>query len=188
MRVGIDLDTWKLTLCASGPDVVLFEQAKIRERGHSLFDAVQGIPSALAFAFSRLGVVVDEVYVERGRGMFRTADFELGAVWGATAIAVRRCLPDVHVETVEVHEWKKAVTAAVGLTTKKGVPGVGNTSKAVANRACLTLLHRRGINGSGLSPDHLDAYGIVASVELGSGEWQGNPIRSLESGSGSRSG
>lgn len=167
MRVGIDLDTWKLTLCAIDapePSVVLFAQESLRKRGQSLFDAVQGIPFALSQAFAQLDVHVNQVYIERGRGMFRTADFELGAIWGATALAVRRQYPDVFVESVTVSEWKKLVTAHTGVVTKTGVPGNGNAPKALANESCVTLLGRLGIIDPGLTPDHLDAFGIVWSA------------------------
>jgi hypothetical protein len=167
VRVGIDIDTWKLTFCAVSEEVVLFEQAKIRAPGQSLFDALQGIAAALFTAVTRLGVEPDEVYIERGRGMHRKGEYELGAIYGATAVAVRRRLPNAHIETVTVAEWKKAVTAAIGIKTARGAPGNGNAPKPVANAACAAILQARGFTLEQLallSADHLDAFGIVWSV------------------------
>lgn len=164
MRVGIDIDTWKLTLCALSDEVVCFETAPIRTRGQTFFDAILGVQHGLSMALPRLGVVVDEVYIERGRGQHRAGEYELGAIYGATAVAVKRTLPDVHVQTVALHSWKKIVTAAVGVQTTKGVPGLGNAPKAICNAACRTLLRQRGLDPSSLSPDELDAFGIVYSV------------------------
>lgn len=168
MRLGIDIDTWKLTLCVSGPTVVMFEQAPLRSKGQSLFDAIQGVAPSLGLALNRLGLErgIEEVYIERGFGMFRKADFDLGAIYGATAVACRRLMPNVHIETVEVREWKRAVTAAVGITTKRGQPGNANANKVVANSSCRTLLLTRGLRDvEKLSADHLDAFGIVFSQE-----------------------
>jgi hypothetical protein len=168
VKLGIDTDTWKLTLCSiSGweePEIVEWQTAPLRNRGDSLFDAIQGVASALSLAVSRLSSAPDEVYIERGRGQHRTADFELGAIYGATAVAVRRVLPNAFIETVPLHDWKKRVTAAVGITTVKGVPGNGNAPKAVANAACLEILQGLGITHGGLSADQLDAFGIVWSA------------------------
>jgi hypothetical protein len=167
MRVGIDVDSWKLTACAYDGMIAKFEQEKIRQRGMDLFDAIQGVPAALAFIVARLGVEVEEVYIERGRGMFRTADFELGATYGATIIGIKRLLPNAHVASVTVAEWKKLVTGHTGIATKKGVPGNANAPKAVANESCRILLQRLGwttTQAGDLSPDELDAFGIVWSV------------------------
>lgn len=166
MRVGVDIDTWKLTLCAVSPEVVIFETAKIRVPGQSIFDALQGIPSSLSSAVSRMGVVIDEVYIERGRGQNRKGEYELGAIYGATTIAIRRLLANVHIETVTTGEWKKVVTAAVGIVTQKGVPGNANAPKALANEACRVILERRGfLPPIALSADELDAFGIVYSID-----------------------
>jgi hypothetical protein len=168
VKLGIDIDTWKLTLCALDgpyvhPSVVAFETAKIRQRGDSFFDAIQGVAPALSLAVSRLPGTPEEVYIERGRGAHRAGEYELGAIYGATAVAVRRAIPNAHVETVPLHEWKKAVTAAVGITTKAGVPGNGNAKKPEANAACLEILQNLGLTHGGLSADELDAFGIVWS-------------------------
>ena len=164
MRMGVDLDTWKLTLCVIDADQIGFETCPLRERNHSLFDAIQGVAPSLSLAIDRLGAVPDEVYIERGRGQHRKGEYELGAIYGATAVAVRRIIPNAHVETVPLSDWKRAVTAAIGITTMKGVPGNGNAPKAVANEACRTILSRDGFEEPGrLSPDELDAFGIVWS-------------------------
>lgn len=168
MRLGIDPDSWKLTLCLLGPtveepSVVAFETATIRTRGESLFDAIQGVAPTLALAISRLPAQPKHVYIERGRGMFRSADFELGAIYGATVVALRRSLPNASIKSVPLSDWKKAVTAAVGITTAKGVPGNGNAKKEVANAACLEILQDLGLSHGGLSADELDAFGIVWS-------------------------
>lgn len=170
MKLGVDIDTWKLTLCllvmpgrTLRPSVVEFQTAKIRERGGTLFDAIQGVAPALSLAVSRLSVAPEEVYIERGRGQHRKGEYELGAIYGATAVAVRRAVPNAHVETVPLSDWKKAVTAAVGITTVKGVPGNGNAPKPMANAACLEILQDLGLSHGGLNADELDAFGIVWS-------------------------
>lgn len=145
---------------------MIFETARIRTSGQSFFDALQGIPSGLSSAVARMGVVIDEVYIERGRGANRKGEYELGAVYGATVVALRRLLANVHIESVTTAEWKKAVTAAVGIETKAGVPGNGNAPKPVANEACRALLERRGFMPPiALSADELDAFGVVWSID-----------------------
>lgn len=167
MRLGIDIDTWKLTLCVSGPTVTMFDQAPLRVKGQTLFDAIQEVAPSMGMTLHRLGIdtQITHVYIERGFGMFRKADFDLGAVYGATAVAARRMLPNVHIETVEARAWKKVVTAACGIKTKAGVPGNANAPKALANECCRSLLALRGITSEGLTPDHYDAFGIVYSQE-----------------------
>ena len=146
--------------------MIAWETAKIRQRGDSFFTAIQGVAPALSLAVSRLPATPEEVYIERGRGMHRAGEYELGAIYGATAVAVRRAIPNAHVETVPLHEWKKAVTAAVGITTVKGVPGNGNAKKEISNAACLELLQALGLTHGGLNADELDAFGIVYSQSL----------------------
>jgi hypothetical protein len=163
VKLGIDPDSWKLTLCNLGPNLIEWQTAPLRSRGESLFDAIQTVAPALSLAVSRLSAPPDEVYIERGRGMFRTADFELGAIYGAVAVAVRRTLPNAHIETVPLSDWKKAVTAEVGIKTAKGIPGNANAKKEIANAACLEILQNLGLSHDGLSADQLDAFGIVWS-------------------------
>lgn len=161
MKLGIDPDSWKLTLCSLGPNLIEWQTAPIRSRGESLFDAIQGVAPALSLAVSRLSERPEMVYIERGRGQHRSADFELGAIYGAVVVAIRRVLPNAHIEGVPLHEWKKAVTAEIGIVTMKGVPGNGNAPKEVANAACLEILQNLGLSHGGLSADQLDAFGIV---------------------------
>lgn len=164
-QLGIDIDTWKLTLCVLHPSLIAFETCTIRQRGQSLFDAIQGVAPALSLGIARLALVPDEVYIERGRGQHRKGEYELGAIYGATAVAVRRIIPNAHIETVPLPDWKRAVTAAIGITTAKGVPGNGNAPKDVANDACCQILVReRGFVAPNLlTPDELDAFGIAWS-------------------------
>ena len=166
MKVGVDIDSWKLTACALGNGQPQFAQASLRQRGHGLFDAIQRVTFALGSMLDGFGPVT-EIHVERGRGMFRSADFELGAIYGATIIAARRVHPNAYLGTVTVQEWKKAVTAAVGITTGKGVPGNANATKEIANEACRKLLQVDGVTSEqawALSADELDAFGIVYST------------------------
>jgi len=170
-RVGIDIDSWKLTLCGievtEETPLVEWQQKALRVKKQSLFDAIQGVMSALALAISEFDFEVQEVYIERGRGLFRTADFELGAIYGATIVGIKRLLPNAYVGSITTQKWKKLVTGHTGTFTKAGVPGNGNAPKAEANAACRELLGRMGFtvtDAGSLSPDHLDAFGIVWSV------------------------
>jgi hypothetical protein len=166
MIVGVDIDTWKLTLCALAPRGPVWETATLRRRqGERLLDAIQAtqaeLPLAVAALEERTGERPAEFYVERGRGQHRNADFDLGAIYGATIVALARACPGAHVSTMAVPEWKKLVTAAVGLATKRGEPGLGNVAKAVANDACRRLLRLDVLAPEALSADELDAFGIA---------------------------
>jgi len=166
MIVGVDIDTWKLTLCAVSESMVAWETATLRRRGESLLDAILGTQHAVPVAVTRLGIASAETdpteyHVERGRGQHRKADFDLGAIYGATCVALGRRTPDAHVASMDVPDWKRAVTAAVGIKTARGRPGNANVPKVVANEACRTLLRERGLDPSRLSPDELDAFGIA---------------------------
>ena len=166
MIVGVDIDAQKLTLCGVSDSLIVFQTARLRDRRtESLFDAIKAVPFALGMAVGELGQVPEEFYIERGRGAWRSADFELGAIYGAVAVALKRIVPDAYVTTITVQEWKKAVTAAVGIETKSGQPGNANATKEVANEACREILAERGMMREGLTPDMLDAFGIVYAVE-----------------------
>ena len=165
--VGVDIDTWKLTLCAwnGGSYRPRFATAPLRRRSaESLLDAIRQTAAALARTVPLLQLErTVEFYVERGRGQHRTADFDLGAIYGSTVVALARVCPGAHVSDMEVPEWKRAVTAAVGMQTKRGVPGLGNVPKEVANDVCRRILVDLLPQAERLelTADQLDAFGLV---------------------------
>jgi Holliday junction resolvasome RuvABC endonuclease subunit len=164
--VGVDIDSFKLTLCLVEADGVLtaarWSTGALRTPAADALDAVANIPSALDLAVARLEAQggVNEAYVERAWGESRRSDYLLGAVFGATLVSIRRYLPGAHVGRLEVQEWKKAVTAEVGMTTKKGEPGIGNASKASVNYACQQILQRASLEWE-RTPDEFDAFGVA---------------------------
>lgn len=164
MIVGVDIDTFKLTLCWYGDGVLAWQTAELRKRGDGakLFGAILAIPGALARAIERAEVRPTEVYIERGFGASRKADFDLGAIYGATALAFGRVVPGVHVGPMAMTTWKKSLTAAAGMKTAKGDPGLGNCKKEVANSAARQVLMAEGcFPEQPLTPDQLDAFGIA---------------------------
>lgn len=175
MILGIDIDTRKLTLCAYSEDAVTWATGELRtgRAGQQYLDAAMGTILALAEALETLDPtrLLDEAYIERGWGANRVADFQLGVVFGATAIALRRMRPNLHVGVMTTHEWKRSVTAAIGVTTKRGQPGNANAPKEQANSACKIILMEAGEPAdrvNALTPDQLDAYGIAWTA------WQRN--------------
>lgn len=98
------------------------------------------------------------VWIERGYGQNRVGDWVLGAYFGAIYCAVE---PHAFVNPLDLREWKRMVTAEAGFgLTVKG-RGNGNAKKPIANEATRMLLARVGVDGSGWSPDQLDAYAIA---------------------------
>lgn len=168
MILGIDIDTRKLTLCAYDGQEVAWATGELRtgRAGQQYLAAAQGVMLALAGGLEKADELrrVHEAYVERGWGANRVADFQLGVVFGATVNALSSVRPGCHVGTMTTHEWKRAVTAAVGVTTKRGVPGNGNAPKEQANSACRIILMEAGEPAervNALTPDELDAFGIA---------------------------
>jgi hypothetical protein len=166
--LGIDIDTTKLTICAHRDATWTWATGKLRrDRGQgSWLDAVQAVQAALAMALedADLTHVAHEAYVERGWGANRNADYQLGAIFGATMVALPRCRPGIHVDVMTTHEWKRAVTAAVGIVTKGGRPGNANAPKETANSACRIILMEAGEDAervNRLTPDELDSFGIA---------------------------
>ena len=90
VKVGLDFDTWKVTICEVHGASVRFEQASIRGPGMSTLDAVTGIPREMLYAASRLGTRPAEIYIERGRGQNRKGEYEMGAIYGAVIVSVRQ--------------------------------------------------------------------------------------------------
>lgn len=170
--LGIDIDTRKLTLCLLADDGPRWATATLETHGSrsgTALQAVRSLQNALvsAFAHARAGGIIEwprEAYVERGWGANRVADFQLGAIFGATVVALPHAVPGIHVDAMTTHEWKRAVTAAIGITTKRGQPGNANAPKEQANSACRILLIQAGEPAervNALTPDELDAYGIA---------------------------
>lgn len=166
MILGIDISTHALHLCFLHDNAVAWSKATLRASGGGWFAAVQGTTAGLAGALHEANDLRPrEAYIERGWGENRNADFLLGAMLGATAVALTKVLPGIHVEHMTTHEWKRAVTAEVGITTKGGKAGNANARKEQANSACRVILMERmyvdAERVNRLTPDELDAFGVA---------------------------
>lgn len=176
--VGLDYDSYKATLVALPLDgsisKVRKETAQFRPKSRSGDDeaiaALANVHSEMLTALLNLRVRVcasgdqyqgeqTAVWVERGFGMSRRADFILGAYFGAIVAA----LVDLRVvwNPMDLREWKQIVTLTAGIgLVKDGTRGNGNAKKEVANEACRALLALGEIDASEWTPDELDAFGI----------------------------
>lgn len=173
MIVGIDLDSFKATICAVPFDggVPILVEARWREdrqTGDALAHLGK-VPVALRHARTeleqaspeRFAVEPNVWFVERGFGMSRRSDFILGAFTGAIMALLHADTGDP-VNLMDLREWKSEVTEAAGVgITAKG-RGNGNAKKEVANEACRTLLSTLlELDAVDWTPDQLDAYGIA---------------------------
>lgn len=100
------------------------------------------------------------VYVERGTGTSRRADFLLGAIYGGIVARLEDETPEpCAINSMPLQEWKRAVTGA-GL----GKPN-GNAKKEVAHEAIYAILAAEGwdVDEARIHFDGnlLDAYGIA---------------------------
>lgn len=173
MIVGVDYDTYKATFCAVPLDGSIRKAtvatAHFRPASRSGEDAMltalhevgQGVLYGLKESGCMIGEEspVDVVWIERGFGMSRRADFALGCYFGAIYAACANL--GVIVNSLEAREWKRTVTKAAGIgLTKKG-DGNANAPKDVANEACRALLALGEVDGTSWTPDELDAFGVA---------------------------
>jgi Holliday junction resolvasome RuvABC endonuclease subunit len=173
MIVGVDVDSFKATLCAVPFDggTPILVQARFRpdsKTGDALAYLVK-VPAAMRSAREllaeasphRFAVEPNVWFVERGFGASRHSDFIVGAFTGAIMASLAG-ITDDPVNLMLAGEWKRDVTGAsgIGLTTK-GV-GNGNAKKEVANAACRELLETfLEVDSTDWTPDQLDAFGIA---------------------------
>lgn len=180
MVIGCDYDSHKATFCAlqfvtQAPLIAVAEYRLAKETGpDAAIRSLDRVEDAVLVALAELRASEEQsvVWIERGYGQSRRADWILGAYFGAIWAAVAQvCL----VNPLDLREWKRAVTKAAGIgLTKKG-EGNGNAPKPLANEATLALLHEYALiagDGSGRSssaapfgiawtPDMLDAYAVA---------------------------
>lgn len=178
MIVGVDIDSYKATICAvpfSGGRPILTE-ARWRPDGKSgdALGVLGQVPAGMVRALTileydsdRFKVEPNVWFVERGFGASRRSDFIVGAFTGAvvaTLTSLRAWPPDVTndpINLMDAAEWKREVTGVSGIgVTKKGT-GNGNVKKEIANDACRALLLLDEIEPVDWTPDQLDAWGIA---------------------------
>lgn len=177
--VGIDYDSYKATLVALPLEgsiarvrtsVVTFRKASQSGEAAALV-ALASVRAGILHELTEgggvcdftLGAELDDirpdvVWIERGFGMSRRADFILGAYFGAIYSATAGECPT---NAMEAREWKRTVTAVSGIgRTVKGA-GNPNAKKEIANEACRALLELAEVDGSDWTPDALDAFGVA---------------------------
>lgn len=184
LTLGIDFDSYALHVCGlpddGGPPVVQSEP--IRKRGDDEHRAMMTVAQALAVATNKIGmqipvmsviggggtvvaqprVAISSVWIERGYGASRRADFVLGAIYGATFIAVAHVLPGVPARPMQARDWKRDLTGEMGITTKTGGRGNGNVKKEVANACARELWEREWpLAIIPTDPNQLDAFSIA---------------------------
>lgn len=172
MIVGIDFDTYKITLCAlphEAPETALMAQIRLRKDRESgdahLWAALPGLFVGLRSSPTVMRILggADIVFVERGFGGSRRSDYTLGAVFGALLATLPLLVPHGRpVNPISLQEWKKIVTkdAGIGLTAKG--EGNGNAPKPVANAAVRALASEAWlVDVENWSEDVCDAYGIA---------------------------
>lgn len=141
LTVGVDFDSYRLHLCGlpndGGPPLV--EQAQLRRKGDDELVAIQSVSGALAGAIHRLRqqrpAALDQdkpegvsgIWIERGYGTSRKADFILGAIYGATIATGNHACPGVSIRPVNAARWKQHLGCA------------GNCAKPVANAQAAIL-------------------------------------------------
>lgn len=173
--IGIDFSSYWLDAClverADGGPVrrVRWARERLRkDRGESEEVAITNVRHALWACLATLTLGDADVYIERGYGASRRADFLLGCIYGALVAAVGSGRMAWH--SMPRAEWVRDVTATQGIVTKKGTPGNGNAPKAVANECCREIL--RGlypmvvVDVADLGPDALDAFGVAYAGSL----------------------
>jgi hypothetical protein len=167
--VGIDYDSYKATLCAinlEGRWRPRFAEARFRKDRQSGDD--EAILAVGQVGARTLGSIADlsadlsstVVWIERGYGHSRRADWILGAFFGSI-YATCAAMPIAAVNPMNAAEWKRLVTSRSGIgVTKKGT-GNGNAKKEIANEATRALLILEEIDGAEWTPDQLDAFAVA---------------------------
>lgn len=174
MILGVDVDSFKATICAVPFDggTPILVQARFRpdsKTGDSLMYLVK-VPAAIRSARAllaeasphRFAAEPNVWFVERGFGASRHSDFIVGAFTGAIMAALAGQSDDDIVNLMLAGEWKRDVTFMSGIgRTAKGA-GNGNAKKDVANAACRELLETLlEVDSTDWTPDQLDAFGIA---------------------------
>lgn len=170
LTLGIDIDSYALHVCGlpddGGPPVTA--HATLRRKGDDEHRAIQQVAAALGNAARDIRALLDgdvkcrDVWIERGFGASRRADFVLGAIFGATIVACGHILPGAAARPMLAADWKREVTGTVGITTKTGGRGNGNVTKPVANDACLRIWRERWpLSIVPTDPNLLDAFGVA---------------------------
>lgn len=169
LTIGIDFDSYALHVCGlpddGGPPCEV--SASIRKRGDDEHRAFTMVASAFASATRHIrdttGIeAVSGVWIERGYGASRKADFVLGAIYGATFVAVGHVLPGVAARPLLAADWKRDVTGEMGITTKTGGRGNGNVKKEVANDCARQLWQREWpFTIVPTDPNLLDSFSIA---------------------------
>lgn len=173
MIVGVDFDTYKATLCAIpfdrlAPRWATAEFRPARATGEDeAIRALARVRKAVYAGITEIVVGPTVIFVERGFGMSRRADWILGAFFGAIYVSLADPTSRLVVNPMEAREWKRDLTGYVGhgLTTKGA--GNANAKKDVANEAARILLAQPlvelppSVEAASLSPDELDAFSIA---------------------------
>lgn len=160
LTIGCDFDSYRLHLCGlpndGGPPLV--EQATLRRSKDDELVAIQSVSGALAGAIHRLRQQrnpevpesVSGIWIERGYGSSRKADFILGAIYGATIATGNHACPGVSIRPVNAARWKQHL----------GCPG--NCRKDLAN-AQAAILWRASwpLAIIPTDPNVLDAFSIA---------------------------
>lgn len=172
MILGIDYDTYKATIvgirltpAALGFPVEI-EECRYRKKGltgdtESRLALQQVLPALRESALIRKA---DAIAVERGAGMNRKGEWEMGAFFGAITTAITALRPDVSLTWVEAREWKREVTALAGWREGQGN---ANAKKPEAHQALASITPLMGLGTFGvddlarLSLDEKDALAIA---------------------------
>lgn len=187
LTLGVDIDSYAIHVCAipadGGPPTAVSHG--IRKKGDDEHRAIGAVSFAFATAVNQIrrsfpstpytagdGTVVgymhptvDGVWVERGYGANRNADFILGCIYGAVIVASGHALPGVAVRQMKASQWKRHVTGERGVVTKKGGVGNGNAPKALANTVCTEIwLERWPAVYPPVDPNQLDAFGVALTA------------------------
>jgi stage V sporulation protein SpoVS len=187
LTLGVDIDSYAIHVCAipgdGGPPTAVTHA--IRKKGDSEHQAIGNVAYALAASLKdirdarrggpfllppgatlvEIPEAIEGVWIERGYGSSRRADFILGCIYGAVIVACGHVLPGVAVRPMKASDWKKQVTAVVGVRTKTGTAGNGNAPKAMANAACTEIWQNAWpLAIVPTDPNQLDAFGVALAA------------------------
>lgn len=174
MIVGIDYDSYKAVLCglpfpipalSDQPTVetIVFRPAS-RSGDDAAIAALKTVNEQLRQ--SDLVKAADVLWLERGFGNSRRADFILGAFFGAVLSTLVEYCTEASVNPLDIQEWKREISAACGVTTKAGGRGNGQLKKELAHQYVRQVALRCRHNIDGFGPDALDAYAIAYTGRL----------------------